>query len=96
MYVLSPPSSFNSPNLSIKTSVLSGNIVKPNLCIYGSLMKGINDKAEWALEELKKALSKVSSGIVLTPGDLIIIDNHLAAHARTAFKPKYDGKDRWL
>ncbi|MCY8973121.1 TauD/TfdA family dioxygenase [Bacillus atrophaeus] len=96
LYRLSPPSSFNSPELSVQTSVLSGNIIKPDLCIHGSLMEGVNDEARWALEELKKALSEVSSGVVLKPGDLIIIDNHLAAHARTAFKPKYDGKDRWL
>ncbi|WP_232713299.1 TauD/TfdA family dioxygenase [Bacillus xiapuensis] len=96
LYLLSPPSSFNSPELTIQTSVLSGNIIQPNLCIHGSLMKGTNSEAQWALEELKKALASVSSGVVLKPGDLIIIDNHLAAHARTAFTPKYDGKDRWL
>lgn len=96
LYLLSPPSSFNSPELSIQTSVLSGNIIQPNLCIHGSLMQGVNVESQWALEELKKALSEVSSGVVLTPGDLIIIDNSLAAHARTAFTPKYDGKDRWL
>jgi L-asparagine oxygenase len=96
LFSLKPPSSFNAPELSIQTPVLTGNIVKPSLCIHASLMEGMNAKAQWALDELKKALSEVSSGVVLTPGDLIIIDNHLAAHARTAFTPKYDGKDRWL
>ncbi|MEC3656511.1 TauD/TfdA family dioxygenase [Bacillus siamensis] len=41
------------------------------------------------IRRAEKALSEVSSGVVLKPGDLIILDNHLAAHARTAFKPKY-------
>ncbi|MFD0769919.1 TauD/TfdA family dioxygenase [Bacillus sp. CGMCC 1.60114] len=96
LFILRPPASFNSPELSIQTAVLTGNIMKPNLCIHASLMEGINEEAQWALTELKNALHKVSIGIVLRPGDLIIIDNHLAAHARTAFTPRYDGKDRWL
>lgn len=96
LFVLHPPSSFNSPELSIQTAVLTGNILRPSLCIHASLMKAVNEEAEWALSELKSALSMVSIGIVLLPGDLVIIDNHLAAHARTSFTPKYDGKDRWL
>lgn len=30
------------------------------------------------------------------PGEMLIVDNQLAAHARTGFKPLYDGFDRWL
>ncbi|EJQ37431.1 hypothetical protein IEE_05217 [Bacillus cereus BAG5X1-1] len=96
LFILRPPSSFNSPELSIQTAILTGNIMRPNLCIDTSLMEGINEEAQWALNELKNALHKVSIGIVLLPGDLVIIDNRLAAHARTAFTPKYDGQDRWL
>lgn len=25
-----------------------------------------------------------------------LLDNNKAAHARSAFKPRYDGEDRWL
>jgi L-asparagine oxygenase len=27
---------------------------------------------------------------------LLIIDNRRAVHGRTAFTPRYDGRDRWL
>ncbi|MEK8144495.1 TauD/TfdA family dioxygenase [Streptomyces sp. M10(2022)] len=30
------------------------------------------------------------------PGDLVIIDNRVTVHGRTAFHPRYDGADRWL
>lgn len=49
-----------------------------------------------ALEELVGALESVCQDIVLSPGDCVIIDNHVAAHGRSAFTPHYDGQDRWL
>jgi len=33
---------------------------------------------------------------VLLSGDLLVLDNRRAAHARTTFRPRYDGSDRWL
>ena len=35
-------------------------------------------------------------GPALEPGDLLMVDNRRAVHARTAFRPRYDGQDRWL
>ncbi|MCC3776312.1 TauD/TfdA family dioxygenase [Streptomyces sp. UNOB3_S3] len=49
-----------------------------------------------ALEALARALETVCQDIVLEPGDLVIVDNHVAAHGRSAFVPRYDGADRWL
>ncbi|QER90441.1 oxygenase (plasmid) [Streptomyces tendae] len=34
--------------------------------------------------------------VPLDPGDLLIIDNDTAVHGRVAFRPRYDGTDRWL
>ncbi|WP_016937034.1 TauD/TfdA family dioxygenase [Bacillus siamensis] len=96
LYKLSPPASFNSDDLSKIIPVLSGSIQAPEMVIHCSLMEGITEEAKWALELLKEALSKVSIKVPLCPGDLIIIDNRLAAHARSSFTPQYDGNDRWL
>ncbi|MFF4224957.1 TauD/TfdA family dioxygenase [Streptomyces abikoensis] len=49
-----------------------------------------------ALDALARALETVCQDIVLEPGDLVIVDNHVAAHGRSAFAPRYDGADRWL
>ncbi|WP_410575600.1 TauD/TfdA family dioxygenase [Amycolatopsis sp. cmx-4-61] len=34
--------------------------------------------------------------IDLEPGDILLIDNDVAVHGRSAFRPRYDGTDRWL
>ncbi|WP_327367109.1 TauD/TfdA family dioxygenase [Streptomyces sp. NBC_01217] len=34
--------------------------------------------------------------VPLDPGDLLIIDNDTSVHGRVAFRPRYDGTDRWL
>ncbi|SDT77300.1 Fatty acid desaturase [Streptomyces sp. TLI_053] len=52
--------------------------------------------AEKAFAALAEALEEVCVEVVLKPGDLLLLDNHIAAHGRAAFTPRYDGQDRWL
>src|SRR5262249_56017462 len=49
-----------------------------------------------ALEALGALLFRALVGVVLRPGDLLIVDNRKAVHGRTGFRPRYDGTDRWL
>ncbi|MFG3003171.1 TauD/TfdA family dioxygenase [Streptomyces calvus] len=49
-----------------------------------------------AYGRLGRALEAGSFGVPLAPGDLVVIDNDAAVHGRTAFRPRYDGTDRWL
>ncbi|MEU4655028.1 TauD/TfdA family dioxygenase [Streptomyces sp. NPDC023723] len=49
-----------------------------------------------ALQALSEALESVCKDIVLAPGDMVLVDNHIAAHGRSSFTPRYDGTDRWL
>jgi L-asparagine oxygenase len=49
-----------------------------------------------ALAELSGALDRHRRDIMLEPGDLAVINNHVAAHGRSGFTPRYDGHDRWL
>lgn len=53
-------------------------------------------QAKASLWHLHQALSAAAVGHVMEPGDLLILDNRRAAHARTSFPPRYDGTDRWL
>jgi L-asparagine oxygenase len=55
-----------------------------------------DDEGRAALRALAEALEKVSHDIVLAPGELVVVDNHIAAHGRSAFVARYDGSDRWL
>ncbi|WAL62958.1 TauD/TfdA family dioxygenase [Amycolatopsis cynarae] len=55
-----------------------------------------DSRGKAALRELSAALDASCREIMLEPGDLILIDNHVAAHGRSAFTPRYDGNNRWL
>lgn len=94
------PSSFtgnsNEERWSEKMSVLSGDFNRPEMCIDLDAMVGIDDIAQKALNEFSEALNLVSVSINLDAGFLLITDNKVSSHFRTSFKPKYDGKDRWL
>ncbi|QWF84119.1 TauD/TfdA family dioxygenase [Amycolatopsis sp. CA-230715] len=56
----------------------------------------LDDEGTAALEELTAALDRNLRQILLEPGDLVVINNHIAAHGRSGFTPRYDGYDRWL
>ncbi len=84
------------PTYSSLMPVLSEDLFEPELCVDFFAMEAINSVAQVALDMLKSALLSVTIGCVLTPGDLMIVDNRVAAHARNGFKAHYDGTDRWL
>ncbi len=56
----------------------------------------LDTEGERALRAMAEALEAVCVEVVLEPGDLLLVDNHIAAHGRSAFTPRYDGRDRWL
>lgn len=58
--------------------------------------RGETRAAEDALSEFRAAVRMMSTGILLSRGDLLLIDNRLIAHSRSQFSPKFDGSDRWL
>lgn len=76
--------------------VLSGDISEPELCIDLHAMEAITPEARLALDALESELMQAAVGTVLLPGDLMLVDNRTAVHARTGFQPRYDGNDRWL
>jgi L-asparagine oxygenase len=49
-----------------------------------------------ALNVFNKAIERNKKTVFLETGDLIVIDNAVTVHGRTAFDAKYDGTDRWL
>ena len=99
LYRLKLSTSFNDGANARYTNplrVLSGHLLEPDICIDHFLMEGITPEAQWALDYIKRAMLTVVVEHVLEPGDLMIVDNRMAAHGRTPFKPTYDGHDRWL
>jgi L-asparagine oxygenase len=49
-----------------------------------------------ALEEFRDRIGGAGQYVTLRAGDLLVIDNKRALHARTGYSPRYDGTDRWL
>ncbi|WP_328497919.1 TauD/TfdA family dioxygenase [Streptomyces sp. NBC_00414] len=49
-----------------------------------------------AYRRLEAGLAEVSTGLVLEPGDVLVVDNDVTVHGRVPFKARYDGTDRWL
>lgn len=93
-------SSFTADDLpplrSCAAPILTGHPLRPDLTVDFHATEPLSKEAESALVLLREAMAQVMVGAVLTPGDLLIVDNRTAAHARTAFTPRYDGHDRWL
>ncbi|MCU1372690.1 MAG: L-lysine 3-hydroxylase [Ilumatobacteraceae bacterium] len=76
--------------------VLGGSDERPWLCWDEELTTGETPAATAALADLDAAVKQRRREIVLTDGDLLIIDNTRCVHGRRPFQARFDGTDRWL
>ncbi|BCL84576.1 L-asparagine oxygenase [Ktedonobacteria bacterium brp13] len=76
--------------------VLTGDVLEPEMSVDFYGMEAQTLSGQLALKMLEDALLQVAAEYRLMQGDLMIVDNRVAAHARTAFQPRHDGQDRWL
>ena len=76
--------------------VLGGSAAQPWLCWDAELTSGETPEAKRALEDLTAAVAERQRSIVLTDGDLLVIDNTRCVHGRKPFDARFDGTDRWL
>lgn len=76
--------------------VIFGPAGRPFMRFNSHNTAGDHPRARAALRALASALEQVCHDLVLAPGDLVVLDNHVVVHGRTAFTPRYDGQDRWL
>jgi hypothetical protein len=76
--------------------VLTGTWDEPFLTFDADLMIGADREAEDALGQLRALVEQRHTGVVLSAGDLLVVDNHVAVHGRSPFRARFDGTDRWL
>ncbi|TYK52396.1 hypothetical protein FXF68_00970 [Actinomadura decatromicini] len=92
--------SFGSPNATEGNGpavpILYGDPHDPFLNFDLDLMVGLTEEAEAAVQALRTAANQVRRWVRLSTGDLLVIDNRRAVHARSEFTARYDGQDRWL
>lgn len=98
-FLVQAPISFSSNAESSLTSVLIGPENSPRLAYHETRMRPAdpaNKAAHAALEELLEKLNSVARGVKLDSGSALLIDNHVATHARGEFHAYFDGEDRLL
>ncbi len=92
-----PPPSFGE--FGSETSVhpvISCDGEDPDLVVDLEATNPLTREARDALRELRDLFDRTAQAIRLAPGDLAVVDNRVAVHGRTSFRPQYDGMDRWL
>lgn len=57
---------------------------------------GADGPSREAFDRLKAAIDGALEEVVLSPGQLLLIDNYRAVHGRRSIPGHYDGTDRWL
>ncbi|MFE9913093.1 TauD/TfdA family dioxygenase [Streptomyces clavifer] len=100
-FITTPPPSFGPDAATSEQGVeprpvLSGAIDDPDIRMAQLVTTPLTPRATAALTEFGRAFEATARTLRLTPGDLVIIDNRVTVHGRTAFQPRYDGADRWL
>ena len=99
-FITTPPPSFGAAAAGEADlqprPVLSGAAEDPDIRMAQLVTTPLTPRAAAALSEFGRACEETARTLRLTPGDLVIIDNRVTVHGRTAFHPRYDGADRWL
>lgn len=96
-FITAPPPSFgHDDETRAPTPVLLGDPADPDMRMATIATTPVTARAEAALREFGQACDTACRTLVLAPGDLAILDNRVTAHGRTAFRPRYDGADRWV
>jgi L-asparagine oxygenase len=60
------------------------------------LTRGLDPQAERAAQAMIDATRWATRRVVLTDGDLLVLDNTRVIHGRSPYTPRFDGTDRWL
>lgn len=95
-FVTAPPPSFGGGDATEPHAVCGGDPEDPDIVVDFAATTPLHDAAGRALRELGAVLERTSVAFYLAPGDMAVVDNRISLHGRTAFVPRYDGRDRWL
>jgi L-asparagine oxygenase len=96
-FITAPPPSFaDTGQAHAPQPVLSGAPEDPDMRMATIATTPLTARADAALHEFAQACESACHTLSLAPGDLAILDNRVTAHGRTAFRPRYDGADRWV
>jgi L-asparagine oxygenase len=96
-FITAPPPSFGADGAPRSPQpVLFGAPEDPDMRMATIATRALTERAAAALADFGKACDAAARILVLAPGDMAILDNRVTAHGRSAFRPRYDGADRWV
>ncbi len=95
-YEICPDESFTENSLATTRFPIISKEANPRVRFDPMYTKCKSEKHLDALIELNKLINVSPLSIALEAGDLLVIDNRRAVHARTKYTPNFDGNDRWL
>ena len=82
--------------LSDPVAILSGGTDFPEIAVSANGVRPLTRSAERALARLQEACREVARPVLLAPGQALLINNRKGVHARSVFRARYDGTDRWV
>lgn len=91
-----PPSFGVNAGSTQPHAVLAGDPDDPDLRVDEAATKPMNERATEAVNELSGLFESSYAALRLRVGELAVVDNRVTVHGRSAFRPRYDGRDRWL
>lgn len=77
-------------------AVFQGDERRPTMIFDADLMTGLDSLADEALDTLRTLIDEHHASVTLQSGDLLVVDNYVAVHGRSPYRPRFDGSDRWL
>jgi len=77
-------------------AIISGSEDDPKLIFDQDLMTGTTEESKKIIKKIIDIYYQRKIRHNLKPGEIILVDNNRAVHGRSAFKPRYDGEDRFL
>jgi L-asparagine oxygenase len=96
-FITAPPPSFGADGAKrAPQPVLFGAPEDPDVRMATIATRAVTERAAAALVDFGAACDDAARTLVLAPGDMAVLDNRVTAHGRTAFRPRYDGADRWV
>jgi L-asparagine oxygenase len=96
-FITAPPPSFGADGATRSPQpVLFGAPEDPDMRMATIATRALTERAAAALADFGEACDAAARTLLLAPGDMAILDNRVTAHGRTAFRPRYDGADRWV
>lgn len=76
--------------------IITGSYEDPFFVFDQDLMKGISPDAQEMIKKIVDVYYAHRLEHVLSPGEIVLVDNRRAVHGRSPFKPKFDGTDRFI